>query len=516
MRTIAPECRPDQVNTRLEHLKPDWPCGGRKGAAGRGVGEGGLGNLDVLRLVPYEVLTDLTSPFGTYLEESNNRLGALQSRALERLIAYMREKGSRICDHAAARDDCLLAWRLPPEVPPRPPAHPNIESFFVYEVEKGDPLQRHFIADQHAATLSAADLQVLGTQSRLRTTSDWIVFEASTDTPPCLVLGADGDGQRGAVCVFEPLVNSWRRIGGMRLPAATLLLAEIVFERLAGYEGPPTECVHVIDAAMICGDDVRRLPYAERRRRIALLVEAIATDPLVEVQRPIDPSDLEPVDPYATAKAKQQQQQHRPKRRYAPPDGHDGVRVRLKPDYRLHQISEALGTAREREERKGASVVGAVVGAGGTEGGGANAGGGGAADASPTSRKRARDEPPEVADGGGANAGGGGAAASSAAARIWWPFRGLFLLPGHASPLLPLEPAGEWKREFSKSQQKEYYFNARTGQSIWAEHRKARPISFRSSASAMLRWERRSTTLPEAELLKLAQEIPEPPPPRVW
>ena len=114
------------------------------------------------------------------------------------------------------------------------------------------------------------------------------------------------------------------------------------------------------------------------------------------------------------------------------------------------------------------------------------------------------------------NAGGGGAAASSAAAGIWWPFRGLFLLPGHASPLLPLEPAGEWKREFSKSQQKEYYFNARTGQSIWAEHRKARPISFRSSASAMLRWERRSTTLPEAELLKLAQEIPEPPPPRVW
>jgi hypothetical protein len=249
---------------------------------------------------------------------------------------------------------------------------------------------------------------------------------------------------------------------------------------------------------MICGDDVRRLPYAERRRRIELLVEAIATDPLVEAQRPIDRSDLEPVDPYATAKrqrtneskakgSEQQQQQQRPKSRFAPPDGHDGVRVRLKPEYRLHQISEALGTAREREERKGASAVGAVVGAGRAEGGGANAGGGGAA-----------------------------ASASSAAAGVWWPCRGLLLLPGHASPLLPLEPAGEWKREFSKSQQKEYYFNARTGQSIWAEHRKARPISFRSSASAMLRWERRSTTLPEAELLRLAQEIPEPPPPRVW
>ena len=32
-----------QVNSRLNELKDDWPCGGRVGAAGNGSGESGLG-----------------------------------------------------------------------------------------------------------------------------------------------------------------------------------------------------------------------------------------------------------------------------------------------------------------------------------------------------------------------------------------------------------------------------------------------------------------------------------------
>lgn len=213
----------------------------------------------------------------------------------------MREKGSRICDHAATRDDCLMAWMLPPEVPPPPPAHPNIESFYVYEVERGEPLQvravrvrdenaharpcrllrlsprspreltassadvapaqRHFLTDHQAASVTALDLAVVGAQSRLRTTADWAVLEASSEAPPCLVLGADGDGRRGVGCVFEPMANTWRLLPGVRVPAATLLLAEIVREKVAGSDAT-VECVHALDAAMVCGDDVRRMPCA--------------------------------------------------------------------------------------------------------------------------------------------------------------------------------------------------------------------------------------------------------------
>ena len=68
------------VNTRLNQLKGEWPCGGRAGAAGDSQGMGsGLGppGLDVLRLVPAEILQ--SGVFGEYLRESNDRLGALQA-----------------------------------------------------------------------------------------------------------------------------------------------------------------------------------------------------------------------------------------------------------------------------------------------------------------------------------------------------------------------------------------------------------------------------------------------------
>ena len=63
-------------------------------------------------------------PFGDYVRESNNRLGAMQARALERLLIYMKnDRGGRVCDQSATREECLRAWALPPEIPPPPPAH---------------------------------------------------------------------------------------------------------------------------------------------------------------------------------------------------------------------------------------------------------------------------------------------------------------------------------------------------------------------------------------------------------
>ena len=44
------------------------------------------------------------------------------------------------------------------------------------------------------------------------------------------------------------------------------------------------ECAHAIDAAVLAGQDVRRLPYAERRRRLALLLQALRADPAQEAQ----------------------------------------------------------------------------------------------------------------------------------------------------------------------------------------------------------------------------------------
>ena len=92
-----------------------------------------------------------------------------------------------------------------------------------------------------------------------------------------------------------------------------------------------------------------------------------------------------------------------------------------------------------------------------------------------------------------------------------WPCFGLLFFPARANPQLPLEPPGEWAKEWSSSQQRDYWYNKRTKQSIWDSLRKTRPISFRSSAAAMLRWDRRMEALNEELLLELAEEIPTPP-----
>ena len=62
---------------------------------------------------------------------------------------------------------------------------------------------------------------------------------------------------------------------GVRLPRATLIVAEKVTEQV---DGSLRDALHVFDAAVIAGDDVRRLPYSERRRRLGLLVEALDRD----------------------------------------------------------------------------------------------------------------------------------------------------------------------------------------------------------------------------------------------
>ena len=353
------------------------------------------------------------------------------------------------------------------------------------------------LKDHQLAALRVDDLQLASGQSRLRTTADWVVTEACADAPPCLVLGADGDGMRGAACVFEPLQGTWRLLQGIRLPAATLLLAEVVHEAVrdddapdaaAGAEAPngggTVEAIHVMDAAMICGDDIRRLPFAERHRRLGFFVDALnrdvdcvvnahehtygrqgygaqgslssaddawaAVDRVVNKARgragaPAGPGGATTTAPSAPS-APSAQARAMARR--------ECDRVRLKKTFGLHQIADAVNAGRQRLDT-----------------------------ASPTDRT--------------------------------WATRGILLFPGNANPRLPLEPPQEWKKEFSKSQNREYWFNFRTGASVWDTDRKSRPLSFQKCAVAMLRWDRRSQHPNEATLIEMAAavELPRPPPP---
>ena len=82
------------------------------------------------------------------------------------------------------------------------------------------------------------------------------------------------------------------------------------------------ECAHVIDAACLAGQDVRRLAFAERRRRVSLLLQGLEADPACLAQ-----------------------------------EGRGGARrlpLRLKPVWPLRELPAALAAGEARREAGGA------------------------------------------------------------------------------------------------------------------------------------------------------------------
>ena len=152
--------------------------------------------------------------------------------------------------------------------------HYDAEAFFRGEIECGDSLLRRRV---QPTPLRPCDLDLDAPESQLRQTEDWAVFDAQTTAPPVFVMGADGGALRGRA-VAAGLHRQWLPVAGLRLPRGTLLLAEVDVEEVGAEGGVPSVAVYAVDAAVIAGDDLRRLPYAERRRRLATLVAALDRD----------------------------------------------------------------------------------------------------------------------------------------------------------------------------------------------------------------------------------------------
>jgi cap1 methyltransferase len=392
------------VNDRINELKPSW-----------GASSLDTTGSDVLVLVPREVI--YSSPVGPYLRASNDRVGVLQRRALRRLVAYMREKGSRSCDQSATRDECLAAWRLP-DAPPPPPRRDSPEEAYALDVECGEQMPRLI---EPLTLMTAVMRPPTEPKSLFANPNDWVVMPAASDAPPVLIFGADVAKSRGVAFVSVPH-QGWLPVTGVRLPRATLLVAEKVTERVGA---SLRDAVHVYDAAVIAGDDVRKLPYAERRRRLGLLVGALELDAEVLRQSAGGQGgvgfgggrgfgggggfgggfggyeDEQSAGDAAVA-------QHMP--------------VRLKRAYALWEMPRAIEEAREMEA-----------------------------------------------------VGGGG---------VCWPFRGMLLFPGHGLPSLPA-PGREWTRHTSKTTGQDYWACANQP-SIPVERK---PISFRSCLQALMRWD---------------------------
>ncbi len=274
------------VGDRLEVLAPGW----NRKQKGR----------DVASLVP--VVAFAGTPFATYLRQSNNQLAVAQTRALQRLVKFFHDRFASIANQSATRDECLALWGIPSQVA-KPHARPGANTFLAAEIERGD-----LLPDRQAVVtpLRLADLRLADGACKLRLFRDWVVVEAATAAPPSFLMGADdytSDQVRRGIALHWRCgddAQPWECVRGLKLPRATLLLAEVV-----------GDTAHAIDAAVLAGDDVRRLSYAERRRRLAHLVDVLDRD-----------------DEIVRAEAGEAAAGH--------------VRLRLKPDWPLRELASAL------------------------------------------------------------------------------------------------------------------------------------------------------------------------------
>lgn len=255
---------------------------------------------DVASLVPVVALAG--TPFAAYLRQSNNQLAVAQTRALQRLVEFVNDRFGSIANQSATRDECLALWGIPSQVATAH-ARRGADAFLAAEIERGDPLT---LRQAVAAPLRLADLRLADGACKLRAPRDWVVVEAATAAPPSFLMGADdyaSDEVRRGIALhwrYGDDGQSWECVRGLKLPRATLLLAEVV-----------GDTAHAIDAAVLAGDDVRRLPYAERRRRLAHLVEVLDRD-----------------DEIVRAEAGEAAVGH--------------VRLRLKPEWPMSELASAL------------------------------------------------------------------------------------------------------------------------------------------------------------------------------
>lgn len=219
------------VNERLQTMKGTWVC-------------------DVLQFVPLEQLKE-TGLFD-YLQTSNIRIAKTQTRALERMVEFIDRRRECGFDQQAIRDACLQKWKIAPsKVAPR---YETAQAYFL------NVIQRNLIA-----TLDFKKMGPLFGHSP-SSCDGWVALipddEKDVDNFTYVL------GTPGMAFAWVPKSESWCKMPDTRITANTLLFAKVVDSRT----------IWGIDAMMIAGEDLNNEPFDERYRRLAMLVDALASE----------------------------------------------------------------------------------------------------------------------------------------------------------------------------------------------------------------------------------------------
>lgn len=222
---------------------------------------------DVVEIVPLHVILE-DEEFSSYMIESNNRIGNVQANSLKKLRAYVQDTTlfGRY-DQGEVKKMCLEKWKIPEQARAAPRAQdPDV---------KFDELWKGF-DDEHCFDSEATKLTSRNMQN-LKCLYNYKCFVSGGER--CFIMGLG----RSNIYKWDGKPNylsatRWRKLENfnLELPRDTLIEVEIVQElRGEGKGQRKATAVHIIDAVILGGKDVRSLHYHERMSMAGLLVKAV-------------------------------------------------------------------------------------------------------------------------------------------------------------------------------------------------------------------------------------------------
>lgn len=222
---------------------------------------------DVNEIVPLHILME-DEEFSSYMAESNDKIGRIQANSLKKLRAYVQDTTLMgHYDQGEVKKKCLEKWKIPEQArAAHRAADPDVK---FDELWKG-------IDDDHCFDAEATMVTSKNIQN-LRCLYNYKCFVSGGERFFIMGLGRSNVYKWDGKPNYRSSIR-WHKLENfnLELPRDTLIEVEIVQElRGEGKGQRRAAAVHIVDAVILGGKDVRSKHYHERMAMAGLLVKAV-------------------------------------------------------------------------------------------------------------------------------------------------------------------------------------------------------------------------------------------------
>ncbi|KAJ8045693.1 Cap-specific mRNA (nucleoside-2'-O-)-methyltransferase 1 [Holothuria leucospilota] len=221
-------------------------------------------NTDILHVLPLSILLE-NEEFSNYIRIQNERQAVTQVKALAKIQVYVRNSSLIEPLQAEMREQSLKLWKIPEKTRSAPKVpDPQVKFKELCKLQDGNT---------GLVNSKVVDLTKQNLPDRIESIYDYRCMVASGEK--MFLLAAGGSH---VFCWSSGIYCKWKKLDRchINLPADTLCEVEILEElRGEGAGQRKISAVHIMDAMVLGGEDVRNLHFTERMQKAALFVKAL-------------------------------------------------------------------------------------------------------------------------------------------------------------------------------------------------------------------------------------------------